>query len=88
MAFRCVQFDGNNYVAARIDSECYKVDSFLITDFKFAAHRNKANVMSKYADNLVSLSSRLGTPSEKIENMKVQELSTHKAMAQVSTRWR
>ena len=40
--------------------------------------------MSKYIDNLVSLSAGLRTPSEKTENMMSPRLSTHKAIAQVS----
>ena len=37
--------------------------------------------MSKYIDNLVSLSVGIRTPSEKTENMMGPRLSTHKAIA-------
>ena len=35
--------------------ECYKADSFLITDFKLEAIGIKSDVIIKYIDNLVSL---------------------------------
>jgi hypothetical protein len=58
--------------------ESYKLDSYLITDFKLWLMGIKANVVSKkYVDNLVSLSAGLRTPSEKTENMVSPRLSTH-----------
>jgi hypothetical protein len=62
---------------------CYKVEQLPDHGLNLRLIGIKANVASKYIDNLVSLSAGLRTPSEKTENMRGPRLSTRKAMAQV-----